>query len=207
MLLSRAIITGQPNALSMAKSLLENPMIISQTPPWAISLEAESHSKSAQADVSEHPVIVPGTGVKKCMSDNVAPHPKKWYLSGYIPGNDNVEMTNLFTPIVLANCLFLWAAFDLGSRIIFKDTDQQIYTNCVISSLETSYNKECRNKMPFTMTIKQIVTIEDNEAEMTEVEKHSQPSGEVSDMGTTGTEYVSPEDSTLKKWSDKVFAK
>ena len=62
MLLTRAIVRGVPSALNMAKSLLENPAIVSQTPPWAISLEVESYSKRSSAEVSQRPVIIPGTG-------------------------------------------------------------------------------------------------------------------------------------------------
>jgi hypothetical protein len=190
MLLTRAIVRGVPSAINMAKSLIENPAIVSQTPPFAISLEVEDYGKHASAEVSQRPVIVPGTGVKQFLNDNVAPSPKEWTLSGYIPGDNLVEQTCLFTPIVRANVDFLWLAFDLGSRIIFKDQDQKIYNNCVISDLETRPNKECKNKMPFTMTIKEIKTIESTMTELTETEKNALPTNEDVGMGTTGTTKV-----------------
>lgn len=186
MLLTRAIVRGIPSALVMAKSLIENPAIVSQTPPWSISLEVESYSKRGSAEVSQRPVIVPGTGVKQYLNDNVAPSPKEWNLSGYIPGDNLVEQTCLFTPIVRANVDFLWLAFDLGSRIIFKDQDQRPYT-CVIESLEVSPNKECKNKMPFSMTLKEIKTIESTITELSEEQKNALPAKEDVGMGTTGT--------------------
>ena len=197
MLLERAIIRGVPSALNMAKSLLENPMIVSLTPSWAISLEVESYSKRGSAEVSQRPVIVPGTGVKQFLNDNVAPSPTEWHLSGYIPGDDLIEQTCVFTPIVRANVDFLWLAFNLGSRIIFKDSDQRVYTNCVIAELETNYTKECKNKMPFTMTIKEIKTIEASIAELTEAEKNALPAREDVSMGTSGTSEIG--NSTIKK--------
>lgn len=187
MLLTRAVVRGIPSALNMVKSLIENPAIVSQTPPWSISLETETYTKSGSAEVSQRPVIVPGTGVKQFLNDNVAPSPKEWHLSGYIPGDDLVEQTCIFTPIVRANVDFLWLAFDLGSRIIFKDQDQRIYKNCVIASLEISPNKECKNKMPFSMTLKEIKTIESTITELTEIEKNALPAKEDINMGTTGT--------------------
>jgi hypothetical protein len=196
MLLTRAVVRGVPSALNMAKSLLNNPAIVSQTPPWAISLEAESHSKRGSAEVSQRPVIVPGTGVKQFLNDNVATSPKEWHLSGYIPGDNLIEQTCLFTPIVRANVDFLWLAYELGSRIIFKDTDQRVYTNCVIAELETNYTKECKNKMPFSMTIREIKTIESSMAELTEAQKNALPSGEDVNIGTTGTTNIG--DSGLK---------
>lgn len=191
MLLTRAIVRGVPSALNMAKSLLENPAIVSQNPPWSISLEAEDYGKHGSAEVSQSPVIVPGTGVKQFLNDNVAPSPKEWHLNGYIPGDNLIEKTCLFTPVVMANLQFLWTAFDLGSRVIYKDTDQRVYTNCVIADLETNYTKDCKNKMPFTMTIKEIKTIEASIAELTEAEKAALPKGETSAAGTTGTTKVS----------------
>lgn len=192
MLLSRAIARGLPSALVMAKSLIENPAIVSQTPPWSISLEVESYSKRGSAEVSQRPVIVPGTGVKQYLNDNVAPSPKEWHLSGYIPGDNLVEQTCLFTPIVRANVDFLWLAFDLGSRIIFKDQDQRPYANCVISELEISPNKECKNKMPFSMTIREIKTIESTLTELSEEQKNALPTKEDIRMGTTGTTSKDP---------------
>lgn len=196
MLLTRAIVRGVPSALNMAKSLLENPAIVSQTPPWAISLEVENYSKHSSAEVSQRPVIVPGTGVKQYLNDNVAPAPCEWTLSGYIPGDDLVELTCLFTPVVMANLQFLWLAYTLGSRIIYKDTDQRIYRECVIADLETNYTKDCRNKMPFTMTIREIKTIEASVAELTEAQKNALPTKEDVGMGTTGTSSMG--DSALK---------
>lgn len=191
MLLTRAIAQGVSSALNMAKSLLDNPAIISLTPPqFAFSLEVESYDKGGSAEVSQRPVIVPGTGVKQFLNDNVAPSPKEWQLSGYIPGNTNVEQTCLFTPIVMANLQFLWIAFETGARIAYKDQDQRVYTNCVISSLHTGNRNDVKNKMPFSMTIQEIKTIESTMTELTEVERNALPSKEVTSMGTTGTTTV-----------------
>lgn len=197
MLLTRAVVRGVPSALKMVKSLIDNPMIVSQTPPWAISLEVESYSKRGSAEVSQRPVIVPGTGVKQFLNDNVAPSPLEWHLSGYIPGDDLIEQTCLFTPIVHGNTELLWLAFKLGSRIIFKDTDQIPYANCVISDLETNYTKDCKNKMPFSMTIREIKTIEASIANLTEAEKNALPVGEDDSLGATSTTTVGPSEAVV----------
>ena len=188
---TKAILKGNPSALQMAKSLLDNPMIISLTAPqFGISLEVETYQKHGQAEVSQKPIIVPGTGVKQYLNDNVAPQPLEWNLSGYIPGNVIVEKTCLFTPVVMANLSFLWIAFSKGARIVYKDQDQKVYINCVIADLQTGNKKDCKNKMPFTMIIREIKTIKAIEAELTEVEKNSIPGGEDADMGTTATQRL-----------------
>ena len=192
MLLTRAVVRGVPSALNMVKSLIDNPMIVSDFPPWSISLEVESYSKRGSAEVSQRPVIVPGTGVKQYLNDNVAPSPLEWHLSGYIPGDDLIEQTCLFTPIVKGNTELLWQAFKLGARIMYKDTDQMPYMNCVISDLETNYTKDCKNKMPFSMTIREIKTIEASIANLTEAEKNALPSGEDESLGATSTTMAGP---------------
>ena len=191
MLLSKAITQGMPSALKMAKTLIDNPMIISLTPPqFGVSLEVESYAKRGTAEVSQRPVIVPGTGSKQYINDNIAPQPLEWSLSGYIPGNGLIEKTCLFTPVVQANTEFLWLAFTKGARIVYKDMNQRVYTNCVIASLETGNKNDCKNKMPFSMTIREIVMIEANESKLTETEKNSTADGEDKDMGTSATKSV-----------------
>lgn len=192
MLLTRAVVRGVPSALNMVKSLIDNPMVVSTTPPWAISLEVETYSKRGSAEVSQRPVIVPGTGVKQYLNDNVAPSPLEWHLTGYIPGDDLIEQTCLFTPIVKGNSELLWQAFKLGSRIMFKDTDQIPYLNCVIADLETNYTKDCKNKMPFSMTLREIKTIEASIANLTEAEKNALPTGEDASLGAVSTTEVGP---------------
>ena len=187
---------GNVRAKQLIKSMLDNPMIVSTLPPWAISLEVTSHSKKSVAEVSQYPVIVPGTGVKQFLSDNVAPQPKEWNLSGYIPGEPLIEVSNYFTPIVELNTVLLWAAYENGQRIIFKDMDNIPYLNCVISSLDTHYEKDCKNKRPFTMTIKEIKTIEMGKALLTTTENAASAAagtagGAAADMGTTAASSAS----------------
>lgn len=177
-------------ALQIIKSLLNNPMIVSTSPPWAISLEVTSYSKKSDAEVSQYPVIVPTTGVKQFLGDNVAPHPKEWNLSGYIHGEPMIELTSTFTPIVDLNAILLWQAYEKGQRVIFKDMDNIPYLNCVISSLEIHYEKDCANKRPFTMTLKEIKTLEMSLATLTDTEAAGtvaagSAGGAAADMGTT----------------------
>lgn len=188
MKLTAAINQNDRASLEMVKSLLDNPAIISlEVPQFGVSLEVETYQKIGSADVSQRPVIVPGIGVKQYLNDNVAPQPIQWQLSGYIPGNQLLELTNNYTPIVMANTEMLWIAFEKGARIVYKDMDQRVYNNCVISALTTGNKADVKNKMPFTMTIQEIKTIEASIAELTEAQQKALPEGEDSDMGTTGT--------------------
>lgn len=190
-------------AKRLVKSMITNPAIISTNPPFAISLEVESYDKSGTAEVSQIPIIVAGATSKQVLNDNVAPQPKEWTLSGYIGGDDTIEQTNLFTPIVWINTQMLWLAFTNGSRVVFKDIDQTLHTNCVISSFSTSYRADCRNKTPFSMVLRELVKIEAETAELTETEKMSSADSATSDAGTTGgSKWTDPTTVVLHKKID-----
>jgi len=197
-----AILRGDKAALELAKSTLTNPSIVSTNPPWAITLENVSHVQSSTAEVSEMPILISGKDVKSYHCDNVAPQSWQWQVSGYIPGLASAELTNVFTPIVMKNVDFLRNAYENGSRIIFKDVDQHIYTNCVIQSLSIETKADVKNKKPFTMTLKQLVEIKAEAATMTAVQQAGAPSGSATDAGVTSSEAVD-----TKKVSDLKILK
>lgn len=186
--LSALVQLGVPEAVQLTKSLLTNPTIISTDPPFAFSLEVETYDKQSQAEVSQRPVIVPGSGVKEFLNDNVSPQPITWSLSGYIMGDPMTEKVCFFTPAVYFNVDMLWKAYQMGSRIMFKDMNQQLFQNCVIESLSTPYEKDCQNKRPFSMTIKEIKVLETSFADLTETEKNAIPSGEDIEKSTKMTQ-------------------
>ena len=186
--IANLVISRDSKVLNMVKDLITNPTLISLNPPFVIPLEVEQYDKNGQAEVSQHPVIVPGTGVKQYLNDNVAPQPYTWNLGGYIPGNPTVEKTNLYTPVVEFNTDMLWLAYERGALMTFKDINQKRYGNVVIESLSVSYRNDCMNKRPFTMTLKEIKVIKASIAELTEDDKNALPKGNDTDAGATQTE-------------------
>ena len=182
-----AIIQDNKIARKMAESTISKPVLMSLAPPWVIALENVTHTQSSQAEVSELPVISTGMSVKQFQYDNVAPSPWSWQITGYIPGNPAIEQTNLFCPIVQMNTDFLRKAYELGSRVIFKDTDNRIYQNCVIQSLAIETKADARNRRPFTMTLKQIVEITALDSLVSSVASKATPTGGAVAMDTTIT--------------------
>lgn len=199
--IGKAILTGNATAVRLAKTLVENPSIISDTSPYvyAISLEVESYRQYADADVAESVVISTESDAKKYISDNVAPRAWTWELSGYIPGLASIEKTNLYTPVVATNRLFLRKTFKNGIRIRFKDMYNKVWDNVVIQKLELSTEADCKNKQPFKMTLKRIDTLSTKSdlselgIELAEVAA-GMAAGQVLSYGTTvaekGTEAV-----------------
>lgn len=195
--LGNAIIQGNARAASLAKSMVENPTLISTTSPYifTISLECESYRQYSDADVAESIVISTESDAKKYISDNVAPRPWTWELSGYIPGLSSIEKTNLYTPIVATNRLFLRKVFEKGIRLRFKDMYNKVWDNVVIQNLELSTEADCKNKQPFKMTLKRIDTLstksdaEELGIELAEVAAGS-IAGAVASLGTSAAEPI-----------------
>lgn len=180
--LSQLVVNGNSTALNLVKTLLDSPMLInpsitkdglSQGAPFAIPLETETHQQTGNAEVSES-LVITAEG-KRNVADNVAPGAWTWNLSGYIPGNDALEITNLYTPFVALNSWLIRNAFQNGYVLIYKDIDAQIYRRVVIKSLTISTKADCRNKTPFSMTLKEINVIDDFMADATKSEKAAQP--------------------------------
>ena len=166
--LSQKIINGNIKALSLAKTLLTTPTLINVDPRqgaiYSLSLEVETNQKSATAEVSESLVIA--TNAKQYVSDNIAPGAKSWRLSGYIKGLPLMEPTNYFQPFVKMHTEILWSWFSHGAVLIYKDGDANIYTRVVIKDLQTSQQKDSANATPFTMTLKEINTLDMNMADV-----------------------------------------
>ena len=180
--LSQLVINGNPTALNLVKTLLDSPMLInpsitkdglSQGAPFAIPLETETHQQTGNAEVSES-LVITAEG-KRNVADNVAPGSWTWNLSGYIPGNAALEITNLYTPFVALNSYLIRNAFQKGYVLIYKDIDAQIYRRVVIKSLTISTKADCRNKTPFSMVLKEINVMDDFEADTTSAGKAALP--------------------------------
>ena len=160
--LTKLVTQGAPAALNMVKTLLATPLLINpgiiagkdQGMPFAIPLETETNTQSGTAEVSESLILT--KTVKKNMTDNVAPGAWTWSLSGFIPGISALEPTNKFTPFVTLNTALLRNAYKQGYLLIFKDIDAAIYKQVAIQNLTIDPQADCRNKTPFSMTLKEV---------------------------------------------------
>ena len=156
--LTLKITAGNRKALALAKTLVTSPTLINTEPSqgaiYALALDVETNQKSAAAEVSESLVIA--TDKKKYVSDNVAPGPRSWHLSGYIKGIPRLEPSNYFQPFVQLQTDILWNWFNSGAVLTFKDGNAQIYEHVVIKDLQTAQQKDSANATPFTITIKEI---------------------------------------------------
>lgn len=160
--LTLKIIQGNRAAINLAKTCISTPTLINkditQGALAAIPLECETVQKSAQAEVSESLVI--SSEAKKYVSDNVAPGSKTWNLAGYITGSKEIEPSNILQIMTKMNADVLWQWYERGAVLIFKDGNAQVYDSVVIKQLQTAQQKDSANATPFTMTLKEINTMD-----------------------------------------------
>lgn len=205
MTLTDGIIKKSAAAIKLADGLITDPAIMSvdEAPYFYIPLEVDTCEQTGQAEVAESLIISTGKSAnkKQYVADNVAPGPWQWELSGHIPGNPAVELTNLFTPIVYFNTQLIKIAFREGMRLRFKDIDCQFYNDVVIERLSIASEPDCKNKRPFQMTLREInvVTAEENTMSAEEVSakvKTGNAGGAAADGGVTNSK-AGGTDSTL----------
>lgn len=183
---------GSDIARNMAKSLVINPSVAYDgDSSFYIPLEITEYQQTGTAEVSQHPIIVPGTGTKSYYNDNVVPQPWKWTLSGYIPST-NLEITNYITLGMRYRCDKLRQAYYQGLLITFKDKDLRVYDNVAISKLIIYQKSEVANKVPFSMELTKIEEIPGTATSIySVVQQNATPSnGTEADAGVTPTQSV-----------------
>lgn len=166
--LSLKITEGNRKALALAKTMIGTPTLINIDPRqgavYAIPLDAETDTEDAGAEVSESLVI--STNSKENTSDNVAPGPMSWTLTGYLMGIPKLEPTNFFKPFVLLFKDILRNWRKNGAVLIYKDGDSRIHPNVVIKNLRLIRQKECGSAAPFSISLKEINVMETSLADL-----------------------------------------
>lgn len=205
---TRKIITGNTKALALAKSLLTDPSLyfkINGT-PFLIPLEVENCQQNGEAVVSEQLVVTPEG--KKYITDNVAPGPWSWTLSGYLAGVEFTEPSNYFKPSVKFQTDVLRKAYKDGLVCFFKDIDCMPYDNVLIQSLTIETRSDSQNRKPFQMVLKQVDVLQSIEGTISRIQALSAPAtggagGMSAEFGQGGTSEVAT--STIKNIANKFI--
>ena len=182
----RLLAIGSNRALSYAKTMLENPALIGGTVGF-LNLEATNCTINGDAEVSENLIV--GSQGKEYITDNVAPGPWKWDVTGYIPGNDAVDITNYFQPTLKFNISRLMQSYKKGERLTFKDCNCVPFKNVVIKHLAIDTVPDAQNHAPFTMTLQQIeiLTVDAGlDGAIRDATEMSGANGNTSQLGSVG---------------------
>ena len=119
-----------------------------------VIIKAEMCRQVVDSDVS-YQLIMAAQGDKKWVTDNVAPQPFSWQISGYITAYP-IEVSALVGISTLVQKNRLIKMRDSTSVLSFRDMDSQIH-NVVMPKLEFAPTGEVMNGIPITMTLQQVI--------------------------------------------------
>jgi hypothetical protein len=133
--------------------------------PLQVRLESASYSLEAQAAVSMQTLISinpDGTTNKQYITDNVAPGPRTWTIGGWISSSE--LSVALFTATAVRGIdstikqqvQAIWDAFYSRKTLKYRDKDGMLWPMVVIESLRLDADPLTENKVPISITIKEV---------------------------------------------------
>jgi hypothetical protein len=149
-LLSAVISLSSP-AMAIVKQYFQRPVIA------GVSIEAQTYKENWTADSSTSLVMALNKG-KAFVSDNIAPKPRSWLITGFIA--PLVQEYSCLSPIIQPTLRIqknkLKAAFDSRVLVPFitKDHEESLMvsiTSCVLDS-----RAEIMNRIPISLTIQEV---------------------------------------------------
>ncbi len=166
MSLSSQVVSGSISALNLIKNYLDNPSISPQdiyyTLPYPNSLktvafQCEKYRELLPSDISQQLIIDSSAGKKLYVTDNIAPRPRTWEISGYIAAapwelvaSPVLQLTQAKKAAYLRDMrnsreMLVWRTKN-GSELVFVG----------IKELDIDSRPEVQNRIPITMTIQEV---------------------------------------------------
>lgn len=122
-----------------------------------VPIKAETYEEHAPSDVSQQ-MIMASDGLKKWVSDNVAPQPRSWDITGYLT-------TTLLTTVLGTGFLASFYINNLKNKLLamrntrkpvkFKTVDNDI-VDVAIVTLDFGPTAEAGNALPVTLKLQEV---------------------------------------------------
>ncbi len=168
-LLSAVISLSSP-ALAIVKQYFQRPVIA------GVTIEAEVYDENWSADSSTSLVMALNQG-KAFVSDNIAPKPRSWQISGYIA--PLIQEYSCLSPIIQPTLRIqknrLKAAFESRTLVSFITKDHEESLTVAITACSFKARAEVMNRIPVTMTIQEVKMLQINLIDISSI-----PGGSVS---------------------------
>lgn len=121
-----------------------------------VPISCDSLEENNEADVANTMIIAQNTGLKRYMTDNVAPKPRTWDIHGYITALvPIIEDYLLVKPTLLTQRLLLNNAFKSRDTVPFK-TDTGEILDVVIVRLKMKSLANAQNAYEITATVQEV---------------------------------------------------
>jgi hypothetical protein len=155
---SQIIISGAAGAIGAINTYLLSPFVA------GVRIDTTSYKEIYEKDISEQ-VIINGAEGKLYQTDNQAPRPRKWEITGYLD-NGGLALTALSIfaqPLLLVQKAALRTAWKSREPIDFVPINKEELNNPItgalqvgIEHMEMSYVPETQNTVPITLSLKEM---------------------------------------------------
>ena len=156
MSISTQAISGSISALNLIKNYLDNPSLSIAVkaasipmilPGTTVSLQCEKYKENLPSEISQQLIIDSSKGLKLYVSDNIAPKPRTWEISGYIAAAPYELIASPVLQITQAVKIALLRQMrDTREMIVFRTRTGTELVFVGIKDLQIDSRPECQNR-------------------------------------------------------------
>ena len=155
-----------------------------------VPIYSSEFQRERVAEISTSMIMSQAEGKKQFVTDNVAPHPRVWTMTGYLRSLiPYLERTLLFKPTILLQKFVLDQAMISGEPVPFKTNEGEI-VDVLISRLVMVDTPQSQSSVKIMATVQEIpyITAEDQSLEsLSAASKASIPVQQIISIGAAAT--------------------
>lgn len=122
-----------------------------------VTIYAQTYKESAPSDISTN-LMMAKENTKQWVSDNVAPRPRTWQISGYITTVQGVEPVGIFSYTLLTKKRQLLDIRNSREVVYMKTMDNEI-VNVAIAELDFDREGQTMNAIPVTIKLQEMLVV------------------------------------------------
>lgn len=151
-----------------------------------VPIYCDSFAQERVSEISTSMVMAQAEGKKQFVTDNSAPHPRVWTMSGYLRSLiPYLERTLLFKPTILLQKTILDQAQISNEAIPFKTKDGEI-VDVLISRLKMTDTPQSQSSVKIDVTVQEIPYMISEDMSLEELSKAGKASVPVQMIATVG---------------------
>lgn len=155
-----------------------------------VPIYCEEFRRERAAEISTSMIMAQAEGKKQFITDNTAPKPRVWTMTGYLRSLiPYLERTLLFKPTILLQKFVLDQAMISGEAVPFKTNDGEI-VDVLISNLTMVDTPKSQSSVKITATVQEIPYLTAEDKSLEELSTASRASIPYQQIATIGAAAV-----------------
>ena len=122
-----------------------------------VTIYAQTYKETADSDVSTQ-LMMAKENTKQWVSDNIAPRPRTWQISGYITTISGIEPVGIFSYTLLTKKRQLLEMRNSREVLNMKTMDNEI-VNVAIVELSFDHEGQTMNGIPVTLKLQEMLVV------------------------------------------------